>query len=370
MKDSSLPSLFRPKILVVDDLYANRLSMRHVLTGLRVELIEADSGNAALAACLEHEFALILLDVQMPGMDGVEVAQLLNGEESTRDTPVIFVTAGSTDDMDRLKGYDVGAVDYITKPLNPPLLSAKVRNFLDLYESRRALKAALAALDERNLALQREIEERKNAEARAQQLATHDALTGLPNRLLFVDRLASSIQRARRNGTRFALGYMDLDGFKQVNDEYGHRAGDAVLQTIATRLQAHVRESDTVARFGGDEFALIFEAIHDENNCADFCTELRGQLSESVVVPLQDGEISVAVGVSIGLAIYPAHGASADRLMHNADCALYTVKRNGKAAVRVFRPEDDNGLVAVVGEQGVGKLSSPDFARRISRSRG
>ena len=330
-----------PRILVVDDLYANRLAMRKVLATLAVEVVEAENGNAALAACIDNEFALILLDVQMPDMDGMEVAEILHGEESTRDTPVIFVTAGATDDMDRLKGYDVGAVDYITKPLNPPLLSAKVRNFIDHYESRRALRNALAELDQRNSQLEREIEERKRAEDRAQQLATHDALTGLPNRLLFLDRLATSMQRARRNGTVFALGYMDLDGFKPINDEFGHGIGDITLQTIADRLVENTRKSDTVARFGGDEFALIFENVTDEKSSVAMCEELRLRLSAPISLPCAGGE-GLRVGVSIGLAFYSGYDTNADRLMHNADRALYAVKHGGKGAVHVFRDADED----------------------------
>lgn len=336
---------------MVDDLYANRLAMRRVLSALPVDVIEADSGNAALAACIETEFALILLDVQMPGMDGMEVAEFLHGEEETQDTPVIFVTAGATDDMDRLKGYDVGAVDYITKPLNPPLLSAKVRNFIELYESRRALKQALAALDERNTQLEREIEERKRAEARAQQLATHDALTGLPNRLLFLDRLATSMQRARRNQQMFALGYMDLDGFKPINDEYGHGIGDITLQAIADRLTEYTRQTDTVARFGGDEFALIFEDVPDAASCLAICEELRLRLSEPIQLPCAGGDSGIEVGVSIGIAICPEHGDNADRLMHNADRALYSVKQSGKAAVHIFNADEDDNLPGVHGAQ-------------------
>lgn len=339
-----LPPDSRTKILVVDDLYANRLAMRRVLAPLSVEIVEADNGNDALAECVDQEFALILLDVHMPGMDGVEVAQLLHGEESTQHTPVIFVTAGAVDDMDRLKGYDVGAVDYITKPLNPSVLSAKVRSFIDLYESRRALRRALAELDERNSQLEREIEERKRAEDRAQQLATHDALTGLPNRLLFLDRLATSMQRARRQNTMFALGYMDLDGFKPINDEYGHGVGDITLQAIADRLTEYTRESDTVARFGGDEFALIFENIPDEQSCETLCEELRSRLSAPIYLPCagNDDRGAIRVGVSIGLALFPTHGENTDRLMHNADQALYTVKNSGKASVHIFSAADDN----------------------------
>lgn len=341
----------RPRILVVDDLYANRLAMRRVLSALAVEVVEADSGNAALSVCIDTDFALILLDVQMPDMDGVEVAQLLHGEQSTRNTPIIFVTAGATDDMDRLKGYDVGAVDYITKPLNPSLLTAKVRNFIDLYESRRALQATLAALDERNQQLEREIEVRKHAEDRAQRLATHDALTGLPNRLLFLDRLATSMQRAQRNKTIFALGYMDLDGFKPINDQYGHGVGDIALQTIADRLTAHTRDTDTVARFGGDEFALIFENIGSAAHCLELCEELRAHLSAPIHLPCAGAANVLVVGMSIGLAVYPEHGENADQLMHNADRALYRVKHSGKASVRLFSGEDDGMENAVPGAQ-------------------
>lgn len=335
---------------MVDDLYANRLAMRRVLSALTVDVVEADSGNAALSACIDSDFALILLDVQMPDMDGMEVAQLLHGEQSTHDTPVIFVTAGATDDMDRLKGYDVGAVDYITKPLNPSLLTAKVRNFIDLYESRRALRVALAALDERNRQLESEVEVRKRAEDRAQKLATHDALTGLPNRLLFLDRLATSMQRAARNKTHFALGYMDLDGFKPINDQYGHGIGDIALQTIADRLTAHTRQTDTVARFGGDEFALILENISSAADCLDICEELRARLSAPIHLPCAGADV-LSVGMSIGVALYPEHGKNADQLMHNADRALYQVKQSGKADVRIFNGEDDGMEIVVHGAQ-------------------
>lgn len=340
MSDGRTDNDNRPKVLVVDDLYANRVVMRHALARLDVHIVDAASGNSALAACLEHEFALILLDVQMPGMDGVEVAQILYGEESMRDTPVIFVTAGSADDMDRLKGYDVGAVDYIVKPLNERLLSAKVRNFLDLYNNRRQLKEALAELDKRNAQLRSEIEERRRAEARAHELATHDPLTHLPNRLLFLDRLDSAMQRANGSARPFALGYMDLDGFKQINDNHGHRAGDTVLTCVAERLQEVTNAVDTVARLGGDEFALIFEGFEDTGACLAICESLRDRLGQPMRVQGAAGDVDVQIGVSLGVAFYPDHGHNADALMNAADCALYAVKYNGKAGVRLFHADE------------------------------
>ncbi len=328
--------------------------MRHVLSGLDIDIIEAASGNDALALCLEHEFALILLDVQMPGMDGVEVAQLLNGEETTRDTAIIFVTAGSVDDMDRLKGYDVGAIDYIVKPLNARLLAAKVRNIVELYRNRRALEKALADLDTTNRLLRTEINERKRAQARAQKLATHDALTGLPNRLLFLDRLTNTLQRAKRGQTMFALGYMDFDDFKPINDAYGHRAGDTVLETVAARLGEITRAADTTARLGGDEFALIFENITDTGSCLARCRSLREALSAPMTIPSANCAVELKIGVSIGLAFYPEHGSDPDWLMHNADCALYAVKRNGKAGVRIFCLGDERDPRYIRDSAGVG----------------
>lgn len=332
----------RSKLLVVDDQYANRVAMRRLLKPLNVEVTEAASGNAALAACLDDEFALILLDVQMPDMDGMEVAELLAGEESARDTAIIFVTASSGDEMDHLKGYDLGAVDYITKPINERLLLAKVRNFVEFYDSRRALRRARDELNSVNEQLRGEIEIRRHAEARAQHLATHDALTGLPNRLLFVDRLTSMTKRARRQAGHFAIGYMDLDGFKPVNDAYGHRAGDVVLEHVGRRLEQALQDVDTAARFGGDEFALLIEDIETEQRCLARCHELLATLAAPIPVPTSEGdEVEIAISASLGVAFYPDHGDDADELMHNADSALYRVKYEGKASVRLFESVDD-----------------------------
>ncbi|HET7315707.1 diguanylate cyclase domain-containing protein [Salinisphaera sp.] len=341
MSDFIDDSRERSKLLLVDDLYANRVAMRRVLKRLDVDVVEAANGNDALAACLDHEFALILLDVQMPDMDGMEVAALLNGEDSTRDTAVIFVTAGASDDMARLKGYHLGAVDYITKPIEERLLLAKVRNFVELYDSRRALRRARDDLNTVNDQLRGEIEVRRRAEARAQHLATHDALTGLPNRLLFVDRLASLTRRARRRAGRFAIGYMDLDGFKPVNDAYGHRAGDVVLEHVARRLEQTLQDVDTAARFGGDEFALLIEDFDSEQLCLSRCQAMLDALAAPITVPTSAGEIEVAISASLGVAFYPEHGDDIDELMHNADSALYRVKYEGKAGVRLFDSRDD-----------------------------
>ncbi|HEV2682304.1 MAG TPA: response regulator, partial [Rhodanobacter sp.] len=133
-----------PKILIVDDTAANLVAMRRLLARSGAQIFEARSGNEALALCLDHRFALILLDVHMPDMDGFEVATLLGEAEQLRDTPIIFVTAAYADDLNRLKGYRSGAVDYIAKPINDVILQSKVRVFLELYAARAELQQTLA----------------------------------------------------------------------------------------------------------------------------------------------------------------------------------------------------------------------------------
>lgn len=319
-----------PKILVVDDTYANLVAMRRLLANCGAELHEARSGNDALAMCLDHEFALILLDVNMPEMDGFEVAALLGETEETRDTPIIFVTAAYADDLNKLKGYRSGAVDYIAKPINDVIMQSKVRVFLDLYNARIELESTLSALSERNRQLQAEIAERQRMEAQMRHQATHDMLTGLPNRALFHDRLTHAMQRAPRADEGFALVLLDIDGFKAVNDTYGHPAGDALLKAIAVRLGALVRNNDTVARLGGDEFALIIEDIGDLPLLMERCQQIGAALAEPYPLHGRDGEFVARVSASLGIALWSDPTQSDEQLIQGADRALYQAKDSGK----------------------------------------
>ncbi len=322
----------RPKILVVDDTHANLVAMRRLLADCGAELIEADSGNQALALCLDHDFALILLDVNMPDMDGFEVAALLGETEQLRETPIIFVTAAYADDLARMKGYRSGAVDYIAKPINDAILQSKVRVFLELHGARTQLQQALGEISERNRQLQVEIVERERIEKQVRHQATHDMLTGLPNRVLFHDRLHTAIQRAQRQQQNFALVLLDIDGFKEVNDQHGHPAGDALLQQIAERLLAQLRESDTVARLGGDEFALILENISESQQALQICQKLCEVLGAPYTLAVGEATIEVQVSASIGLARYRDHQRANDdeQLIKTADNAMYEAKRGGK----------------------------------------
>ena len=323
-------NIARPKILVVDDTHANLVAMRRLLADCGAEVLEASSGNQALTMCLDHEFALILLDVNMPDMDGFEVASLLGESGQLHETPIIFVTAAYADDLHRLKGYRFGAVDYIAKPVNDAILQSKVRVFLELYEARAQLRATLAELSERNRQLGIEMSERERVEAQIRHQATHDMLTGLPNRVLFHDRLLTAMQRAPRHGMAFALVLLDIDGFKSINDDHGHPAGDALLRAIAGRLLTALRANDTVARLGGDEFALILEDVADVHALLHRCQELGGELAEPYPLEGRRGPFIAQVSASQGIALWDGDARSDEDLIQATDRALYKAKEDGK----------------------------------------
>jgi len=172
-----------------------------------------------------------------------------------------------------------------------------------------------------------DISTRKATEARVGFLANHDHLTQLPNRELFYDRLSQAFSQSRRKDENFALLFLDLDGFKPINDTYGHEAGDTILKVVAKRLQTCVRNMDTVARMGGDEFAIIITALKDPLSAEMMAKKIIHTIAEDIKVT---SSISCSIGVSIGIAIYPDHGSELDKLMHAADTAMYTSKASGK----------------------------------------
>jgi diguanylate cyclase (GGDEF)-like protein len=172
-----------------------------------------------------------------------------------------------------------------------------------------------------------DITEHKQVEEQIRQVAHHDSLTGLPNRLLFSDRLGHAISMAKRDSRQFALLYLDLDKFKPVNDTLGHAAGDELLRAAAQRIRGHVRESDTVARIGGDEFAVILPSI----STYEEARAVTDKVAASMATPfqLESHQQSARIGVSVGIAIYPTDGYDADALFRAADSAMYRVKQGG-----------------------------------------
>src|ERR1035437_707717 len=171
----------------------------------------------------------------------------------------------------------------------------------------------------------REINEIRQTEVALQHLATHDTLTDLPNRFLMVDRLDQLLARAKRSDTAFAVLFMDIDRFKEVNDTYGHEFGDLLLCAVAQRLTKSVRQSDTVARIGGDEFVIILETVHQIGEADAVANNVRRALAR----PINIQEHPLTVTVSIGISFYPENGESVDTLLRAADYAMYLAKKEG-----------------------------------------
>jgi len=180
----------------------------------------------------------------------------------------------------------------------------------------------------------RDITERKQAEEKIAHLAHHDFLTGLPNRAYFAEILQHSIALGARSHNKLAVMFLDLDGFKKINDTLGHEAGDLLLQGVAQRLQATVRQSDVVARIGGDEFILLLEHIAGPENAAAVAQKIIANLTPEFDLNGTPGR----VGASIGIALYPQHGEGAEELLRRADEAMYQSKQSGKNTYR-FTPD-------------------------------
>lgn len=353
-----------PTVLIIDDTPANLGVVVEHLEDHGYRVTVAQEGDEGLRRAESFQPDLILLDVMMPGIDGFETCRRLKASGRTRDIPVIFMTA-SAETHDKINGFAVGGVDYITKPFQMDEVLARVTTHLALRVAQKrlaeqnvqlqqevgmrqkaetALQDANDALEERvtqrtvelvqtNRSLKREIAERKQAEGRMSFMAHHDALTGLPNRTLLEDRLNQAIAQARRHRDEFvALLYIDLDYFKIINDSLGHQIGDRLLQEVASRLQQSVRASDSVARFGGDEYVICLAALTNSNDAAEAAIKTLECLNLPFII---DGH-ELHVSGSIGISLFPADGTDVTSLIRAADTAMYHAKQKGRENYQFF----------------------------------
>jgi diguanylate cyclase (GGDEF)-like protein len=258
---------------------------------------DAESGRDALQT---DEFPLVILDWALPGMDGVQLCRWLRGTPQG-DASFVLLTTGRSQPGTLPAVLDAGANDYLPKPFTLDSLNVRV------------------AVAERQV---EEIRARKHTEEQLTHQALHDPLTDLPNRTLLLDRLQQAVALGRRNRAPVALLFLDLDGFKEVNDTYGHLRGDALLVEVGRRLRRSLRASDTVARLGGDEFALV---LPDAD--ADAASIVAEKILAEMAPPFEIDEATVSIGASIGIAVYPEHGMTADSLIRQADFAMYEAKR-------------------------------------------
>jgi len=425
-------------LLIVDDYPENLISMRALLQRQDWQVMTAASGFEALSLLLEHDVDLVLLDVQMPGMDGFEVARLMRGSQRTRLTPIIFLTANEQSQDAVIKGYASGAVDYLFKPFDPQILKPKVQALLEHQRNRRALQRLSQDLESArafnasvldnaaegilvlaedglirfaNPAISRllnaPVKELEGQEfldflqkphiplwadsefyasyKRGETLRLHDALlrtapgqqvpvalscaplpseqhamvvtvldmsvvrhlhqqlefqavtdplTGLLNRRGFYQTVENLLLRGERTDSSWVLMYLDLDGFKRVNDSLGHDAGDRVLRWVSEQLKACLRPFDILARMGGDEFTALLDLEFPEQ-----AAKIAEKLIERVSICQQIEGLDIALGASIGIATYPDCGNNLDGLLRASDIAMYEAKRAGRQQYRFYDHE-------------------------------
>jgi diguanylate cyclase (GGDEF)-like protein len=284
------------KILFIDQEHGEYLLIADILSQVRhvhYDLTWCNQLDAALPKILSQDYDLVLLDYYW----GDQTARdLLNAARvQACQTPIVVMTDEMETEVDR-EAIRAGASDYM------------IKDQIDAQLLERTLRYAI---------------ERKQTELHLARLAHYDPLTDIPNRILFRDRLEHAIRLAERDNTGFTLMFIDLNGFKQVNDTFGHDAGDALIRICAERLNESMRRSDSVARMGGDEFTLLLQNIENQTDIA----HIAEKVIESISQPAQINGYEVVVGCSIGIAIYPHAGMDADTLLKNADMAMYKAKQ-------------------------------------------
>jgi diguanylate cyclase (GGDEF)-like protein len=290
------------RVLLVEDNPGDGRLIKEMLAapayfGVTYRLSQTETLNMAIRVCQNNPIDAILLDLNLPDSTGLQTLEDLNS--LFPHVPIIVLT-GLNDEELTVQSVQHGAQDYITKEECTSQLLTRV-----IYYAM----------------------ERKRIEAKLKHLATHDSLTGLPNRALFYDRLSLATSRTTRKNTgglnwKAAVMIMDLDSFKQINDTLGHESGDKVLRELAPRLRTSVRQSDTVARLGGDEFAFILEGIQDRADCLHVIQKILKSLNEPVIL---EG-VYPPLSASIGICFFPDHAQDIDLLIRYADQAMYVAK--------------------------------------------
>ncbi|HKQ61589.1 MAG TPA: diguanylate cyclase [Candidatus Polarisedimenticolaceae bacterium] len=301
---------------MIDDDPQTAAIVRQWLRDEPFEILEARDGEAGLALAARHNPDVILLDLRLPGADGISVARRLKGDGRTRNVPLILLTA-CRDLESKVEAFAAGADDYVTKPFEFAELDARIRSMLRRREALMALEATVHDLTSTNEQLELRL--------------MVDEKTGLYNFREFQRRLREEWERAERYATPLSLVFLDVDHFKQVNDRWGHPAGDRVLREFATLVAGGARTSDFAARYGGEEFAIVLP--HTDAPMALRVAE-RIRLAVRDFRFLRD-ESPTRITVSAGVATYPSTPGldSVDALVRAADAALYRAKDLGRDRV-------------------------------------
>ena len=347
--------LVQRRLLIVDDVRDNRVLLRRRFERRGFEVVEAESGLTALDLIDSKSFDLVLLDIMMPGIDGIETLKRIRKQKSASQLPVIMVT-GKTATENMVEALQLGANDYVTKPVDFAVALARVE--VQISRKRAEDQAAFATdelrkanedlerrvaertgrLIEANQKLKIEIAEREELQAKSQYLAYHDSLTGLGNRLLFKEHLEQALTDITIAPHQVAVLFLDLDGFKSVNDTLGHSVGDLLLKSIAAKLRNILRPTDRISRLGGDEFAILQMSVVQPESSIALAQEILAIAEQEFDVDGHD----VTVGASIGIAIGSPGETDAETILKSADLAMYSAKSDGRGTYRMFDPKMDS----------------------------
>lgn len=311
-------TMYKPRILVIDDDDQVRRVLLDIFSGV-YDCNEASSAEAALKVLAQDSFDLVLSDINMGGMSGLELVPHVH---SLSPDSVVLMISGQSNIETAIEAMRAGAFDYIMKPFDIRHVEAAVE---------RALKQRLLLGEKRRYKdeLEKLLLERT---AQVDRLAYYDTLTSLPNRTLFEDRLTQAVALAQRADKKVAVLFIALDQLKKVNDSLGHLAGDQLMQEAAVRLRGCVTKSDTVARFGGDQFVLMLPEIERTKDAVDVVALIQ----ETLNPPFKLGRQELFATASVGISFFPDDGKETSSLVKNAGAALYRAKKSGGNEYRFY----------------------------------
>ncbi|MEE9337362.1 MAG: diguanylate cyclase [Methylococcaceae bacterium] len=308
------------KVLVVDDSKTIRALMAECAKTLGHEVFHAETGEQALKIIQEHNIDLVLMDVEMPGLDGFETTYAIRSMENIEWFPIIFISS-KIDDDSFAKGILSGGDAYLQKPINPLRLQLTITAMERIYMMRQKLHKTQEELIVANKELK--------------LLASFDDLTDMPNRRNFNETLNRQFLLAKRNKSTLAFIMCDIDFFKLFNDYYGHQSGDECLTTVAKAIgSVPDRPTDKACRYGGEEFAVI---LPDTNRIGGIVVaEKVRQAVLDLAIEHNESKIGPYVSLSLGLAVYTGQFETKEELIKAADDALYRAKGNGRNRVESY----------------------------------
>jgi len=300
------------KVLIIDDNKLIRQLATTLLSKKNYNVLTAENGEQGIELAQSFKPEVILLDVMMPEVDGYEVCKRLKSNDKTKNIPIIMVTS-MTESIDKIKGLELGAADYVTKPFDHGELQARVA-------TQAKMKNLWDELQEKNLILE--------------ELSKKDGLTDLYNHRHFHERISEEFKRAKRYKLPLCCVLIDLDHFKNVNDTYGHQAGDKILKSLAEIVVGNIREVDIAARYGGEEFALILPHIALKD-AVIMANRIRTNV-ESEVFRFNDTNINITISMGVA-GMLDNKASSYNELIRFADEALYAAKANGRNRVETYK---------------------------------